>query len=684
MALNINESLQDALTAHHEGKYETAIACYKKIIDSKPRHLEALNNLGVIFHQIGKFQEAITSFKKVIIIEPEYAEAHYNLGKLLQKMGKYNEAIECYKKATILKPNLSVAFNNLGSLLYMCGNLIESEANFKKAIELNPNFSKSYHGLAVTLQEIGRIDEALICFKKAIEIDPDNSIHYFGLGSVLTALGKKDQAEINFTKAIKLNPNFAEAYLNLGVIKQIDKIFDEAEINYKKAIELKPDYAEAYNNYAHILQERGAVTEFQEGKLEEAEHLYNHRTKHAEINYKKAIQLRPDYVEAYYNLAILMMQFEKFDKAEENYKKAIKLKPDYAEAHNNLGVILKNLGKIDEALECYKKAIELKPDFNEAYNNLGGLLHDLDKSDEALECYKKAIEIKPDFLEAINARGGLLFYKKEFELSLKDFDLCNTIDSRFRALSSLYALGRTKEIYERIEKNSELDSESIKIAAFSSFISHKEKKVTAHKFCNNPIDFISTSNLSTYLENSNSFIAELIDELKNIKTRWEPIDKATTNGSQSTSNLFENSSGKIKDLRSIIIAELASYYLKFKDEPCTYIKKWPSKKILVGWHVILKQKGYQSPHIHPGGWLSGVIYLKTVPILNNNEGAIELSLNGNLYSDLNSPKVIHKPKVGDIILFPSSLHHKTIPFMANEDRISIAFDLMPSVLKFVN
>ena len=54
---------------------------------------------------------------------------------------------------------------------------------------------------------------------------------------------------------------------------------------------------------------------------------------------------------------------------------------------------------------------------------------------------------------------------------------------------------------------------------------------------------------------------------------------------------------------------------------------------------MLKKQGYQNPHIHPGGWLSGVIYLKVVPSLDKNEGAIEFSLNGQYYSNVNSPKL---------------------------------------------
>ena len=51
--------------------------------------------------------------------------------------------------------------------------------------------------------------------------------------------------------------------------------------------------------------------------------------------------------------------------------------------------------------------------------------------------------------------------------------------------------------------------------------------------------------------------------------------------------------------------------------------------------MILKKQGYQSAHIHPDGWLSGVIYLKVVPSLGNDEGAIEFSLNGQNHSNFN-------------------------------------------------
>ena len=367
----------------------------------------------------------------------------------------------------------------------------------------------------------------------------------------------------------------------------------------------------------------------------------------------------------------------KFQEAERLYCEILQTHPTHPYANHNLGTTLSTLGRLKEAEASYKKAIALKPDYAVAHNNLGTTLKKLHKLEEAEASYKKAIALKPDYKAALLNRGQILVEKREFELSLKDFDTCNNADSRSRALTSLYALGRVEEIYQRIETHSELDDENINVAAFSSFITAKEGKDTANKFCKNPMDFIHFSNLSSHLKNSNSFINEVIDELHRVKVIWNLATTATKNGFQSIPNIFENPLTKLNNLKSVIMKELDLYYLKFKNKNCSYIKKWPLKKNLVAWHVILKKQGYQNAHIHPSGWLSGVIYLKVVPPLEKNEGAIEFSLNGQHYSDISSPKKIYKPKLGDIVFFPSSLHHRTIPFSTDTDRIIISFDLGP-------
>jgi hypothetical protein len=74
-----------------------------------------------------------------------------------------------------------------------------------------------------------------------------------------------------------------------------------------------------------------------------------------------------------------------------------------------------------------------------------------------------------------------------------------------------------------------------------------------------------------------------------------------------------------------------------------------------------------------------------MPAKNGDEGAFEYGTHGDQYpvspskniSDF--PTAAIMPNVGDIVLFPSSLFHRTIPFNANEERICIAFDLKPNL-----
>jgi hypothetical protein len=87
-------------------------------------------------------------------------------------------------------------------------------------------------------------------------------------------------------------------------------------------------------------------------------------------------------------LSITLKELGRLEEAEVSYRKAIKLKPDYAEAHNNLGNTLKELGRLEEAEVSYRKAIKLKPDYAGAYYNLSNNLsymNDLEKEINALK-----------------------------------------------------------------------------------------------------------------------------------------------------------------------------------------------------------------------------------------------------------------------------------------------------------
>jgi len=155
---------------------------------------------------------------------------------------------------------------------------------------------------------------------------------------------------------------------------------DDAIVTYQKAIETKPDYAGAHYNLGNTLKELGRLDE-------------------SIARYSDAIQINPNYAEAYNNLGNAFLGLGKLDEAAASYREASSIKPDYAEAHYNLGIVLRDLRQLEEAVVSHQKALSIKPDFAEAYSNLGYALGELGRLDEAIACYQKVLAIKPNFAE---------------------------------------------------------------------------------------------------------------------------------------------------------------------------------------------------------------------------------------------------------------------------------------------
>jgi len=201
--------------------------------------------------------------------------------------------------------------------------------------------------------------------------------------------GKFDIVEKEVAELIKKNPKNFVLYNLFGAVLVGQKNFGKALINYKKSIEINPDYAEGHNNMGSALY-----------KLEKFNESID--------SYQRAIKIKPEYAEAHNNLGVTFKELGKFYESIDSYQRAIKIKPEYAEAHNNLGVTFKELGELAKSINSYQKAIKINPNYAEAYNNIGNVYNANQKIDDAILNYKKAIKLNSNFAEAYNNLGNLL------------------------------------------------------------------------------------------------------------------------------------------------------------------------------------------------------------------------------------------------------------------------------------
>jgi Tfp pilus assembly protein PilF len=119
-------------------------------------------------------------------------------------------------------------------------------------------------------------------------------------------------------------------------------------------------------------------------------------------------QDRPHQIAAHNLLGRALRSQKKYDEAIAEYRKAIQLDPNYELAYVNWGVALRQQGKYDEAIAKYRKAVELEAKDADAYNDWGNVLFDQMKYDAAIAMYQKAVKLDPKYADAYNNWGEAL------------------------------------------------------------------------------------------------------------------------------------------------------------------------------------------------------------------------------------------------------------------------------------
>ena len=274
----------------------------------------------------------------------------------------------------------------------------EAAESYRKALRINPDHTEALNNLGNVYQFLNCHEDAVVCYRRALKNHPENAVIHFNLGNVLQTLGRSGEAKVSYLQAIRVDQKFADAYNNLGMLFQSEQNFEEAVANYKKALSIKPDFVCAQKNLDQLLsdlrlseKQKLAEEYFQRGLIKQEQEL-NHE---ALSNYRKVIEIDPEYAEAYINLGNVQRDLYLHSEAEESYKSALEINHHLFKAYNNLGVVQHELGRPDEAEKNYLKAIEIKPEFADSHNNLGNNLKESGLYEEAIQSYRRAVELNP-------------------------------------------------------------------------------------------------------------------------------------------------------------------------------------------------------------------------------------------------------------------------------------------------
>lgn len=467
--------------------------------------------------------------------------------------------------------------------------------------------------------------------KALLKKQPASFIVHHVLALALDGQQKFAEAALSYAQAIKLESRHADLHFNLGIVLAHLNRWQEAAGAYQKAIALKPDFFEAYGNLGTVLQRQGLL--------------------------KEAIT---------------------------QYRQGLRINPQDARAYFNLGTALRDSGELKEAIASYQQAIALFANYTDAYNNLGETLRDDGDMAAAVKQYQAALALNPMHPHANYNMGEFLSLSKQYEAAAQHFARSQLDDWQARQLFCLYKgqqFTSFKTQLDAVVNSSRHTAPFISTLATHYAINFDSQNT--YNFCKNALDFVYRNSITALAEPNSPLLSALLRDIHQaeIATR---VQGMLSHGKQSAGNLFKRTEASFRELSALIQQEFVRYKTHYAGADCELIRAFPETlEFTSSWYVYMQQGGHLKAHIHEIGWISGAVYL-AMPTPNGMEGAFEYGTHGDDYpiapdkslDDFPTAQIL--PRVGDIVLFPSSLFHRTIPFSADEARICIAFDLKPS------
>ena len=240
----------------------------------------------------------------------------------------------------------------------------------------------AHNNLGIALADHGQVDSAIAHYQKALEIKPDYAEAHYNLGirSGRPRTGSTRPSPIT-RRPWKSSPTTPRPTTTSASPWPAADRSTQAIAHYQKALEIKPDYAEAHNNLGIALAGRAGSTRrsriirrpwksspttprptttsalpWRPGRIDEAI-----------AQYQQALEIKPDYAEAHYNLGIVLARPRTVRRGDGPVSEGAGNQARLRRGPQQPGHVLAACGRLDEAMAHFRKALEIKPDYAEAH-----------------------------------------------------------------------------------------------------------------------------------------------------------------------------------------------------------------------------------------------------------------------------------------------------------------------------
>ncbi|MCY3741464.1 MAG: tetratricopeptide repeat protein [Candidatus Poribacteria bacterium] len=394
-ALKLDANYQPALLLygtiieayHDKGKaylddrqYTEAVAALQKAItldadlddnsqDSHPENIHLYVHLGAAYIGMKAYQEAVEALQYAIAQDADLVDAHYNLGYAYVEQGASDKAIPHLERAIAIAPHLKRAHYNLARAYRESGNLeaatnaitetLRLDPNYQRAHELTDRIKQEHYNRGITYLNDERYSEAVTAFQNAITLDSDLAVAHYNLGLAYLKMETYPRAVSSLEKTIVLDPNHTAAHHALALSYLGQQELGKARDAAREALKIDANYQPARSLLEAIDPSFTPPPSPSTPGVQDVTPSVPEHTADPQSAAKPT-------QETHHELGLAYLDAKMYTEAIAEFRKAIDLDPDFVEAHTSLGEIYFEMQQLDDAENAAKAALGIDADSQSA------------------------------------------------------------------------------------------------------------------------------------------------------------------------------------------------------------------------------------------------------------------------------------------------------------------------------
>jgi tetratricopeptide (TPR) repeat protein len=330
--------------------YSGAITQLKKIITQYPMEGEAYLRLAYLLRGEGQHDEALALLKQSLVIDPEAKDVYNALGLIYLDLHRYNEAIAAHQRYVQLAPAEANAYDSLGMSYQCAGRYPEALATYGQALTLKPdNYVANTH-LGNAYVQLGRYQAGLAQFRRLTQIAPDDLYRSRAYGSLAEIYLRKQDVR-QAAQAASMELRFEKYNVWNSVVIALEQGNMAAVDKLEKTLFADWPYTVRGNRFpARLSQYRHGYLALRRGQSAKSIEHFKEALRHPPIIWM--IDPLEDC------LAKAFFETGSIDEAISEYRRILQLNPNYPLAQYNLAQAYERKGEKDQARAAYERFLQ--------------------------------------------------------------------------------------------------------------------------------------------------------------------------------------------------------------------------------------------------------------------------------------------------------------------------------------